>query len=122
MNIDVRALAKETKTLGSRAGADKVTQSTSKDTFVDIGGIASIDGFVAAGKLRLVATLCLGLLHSHVFRNREANIGVALVRNTIGIAFTSSTGWQSRNSHCKDKKRDGGKAHTGCLWVWLVTD
>lgn len=73
----------ETKALGAGSTTDEVLEGTSKDALVNVGDITGVGGLVAARELSLVTTLLGCLLHGDVVRNGEADVGVALVANTI---------------------------------------
>lgn len=77
VGIELRALVKETKTLGAGAAADEVAQGTSQDAAVNGGGVTSVGGLVAARELSLVTALSLSLLDGQVIRDREAGTEVA---------------------------------------------
>ena len=85
LNVNLSALVKETKTVGSRATSNQVSESTGKYAFVDVGSISCVGSVVTAGELCLVTTFGLGLLDGHVVGNRESNLSVSLVVNAIGV-------------------------------------
>jgi hypothetical protein len=88
-----------------------VAQGSSKDTLVDIGGVSSIGGVVAARELGLVATLGLGLLDRQVVGDREANLGVSLVSDAVSVANTTGRGPDWRQSgHSSSEAEDCGKS------------
>jgi hypothetical protein len=86
LDRELGALLEETKTLGARSSTNEVGQGTSEETAVNVGAVTSVGGLVAAGQLSLVTALVLGLLDSHVAGDGEANVAVALVAGTVGVA------------------------------------
>lgn len=90
LEIQLGALVEETKARGTGTRTDEVAEGTSKDTRVDVGGVTSVDSLVAARELSLVTALGLRLLDGHVVGDREANVSVALVADTV--TATSTTG------------------------------
>jgi hypothetical protein len=90
LDVKLGALVEETNALGARASTDEVGEESAKDARVDVGGVTGVDGLVAARELSLVTTLGLGLLDGHAVGNLEANVGVSLVADTIGV--TDATG------------------------------
>lgn len=102
LNTELGALVEDTETGGTGARADEVGEGTGEDARVDVGGVTGVGGLVAARELSLVTTLGLSLLDSHVVGNTEANVGVALVADTV--AATSATGGGSS----RGKSVDGG--------------
>ena len=109
LNVELGALIEQTKATSSGAGADEVTESTSEQSLIDISSISGVGCVVTAGELCLVATFGLGLLDSHVIGNREPNLSVSLVSNTIGVTNATGGGpnwWQRSHS--------GGEADESC--------
>lgn len=72
LGVELGALVEDTKALGTRAGTDEVGESARKNAGVDIGGVTSVGGRVAARELSLVTTLGLGLLDGQAVRDGEA--------------------------------------------------
>ena len=99
LEVQLGALVEETKTVGTGTSTDEVAEGTAEDARVDIGGVTSVGGLVAAGELSLVTALGLGLLDSHVVRHREADLGVALVANTVTSAHAAGRGSHGRQSN-----------------------
>ena len=111
---ELGALLEETKTLRARAGTEEVAKGTSEDTAVNVGGVTSVGGLVAARQLSLVTTLGLGLLDGNVIGDREANVAVALVAVAVGnaVAVATSRGGSAGEGHDggsegKDSSSDG---------------
>jgi hypothetical protein len=92
LEVQLGALVEETETVGAGSSTDQVAESASKDARVDVGGVTGVGGLVAARKLSLVTALGLGLLDSHVIGDREADVGVALVADAVGVTNTASRG------------------------------
>ena len=111
LEVELGALVEETEARSTGARADQVAEGTAEDAGVDVGGVTGVDGLVAARELCLVTTLGLSLLDSQVLRDWEANVGVALVADTV--ATTSATGGRSSRgksvgggSEAEDKSGD----------------
>jgi hypothetical protein len=98
-NIKLGALIEETKTFGTRPGADEAAEGTRQKTLINGCGVTGVRGLVAARELGLVTALVGGLLDGHVFGDRELDVAVALVANTIA----SELGIMGRR-----EGRDGG--------------
>jgi len=88
IDVELRALVKETKTCGTRPVANQVTESTREDTAGDRVGVTSIGRPVAARELSPVTTLGLSLLDGHVVRNGEAD---ARPGDLFAISLTLAT-------------------------------
>lgn len=112
---ELGALLEETKTLGARSSTNEVGQGTSEETAVNVGAVTSVGGLVAAGQLSLVTALVFGLLDSHVAGDGEANVAVALVASTVGVAgaVVINGGWRTTGhghdggSESKNSSSDG---------------
>ena len=63
LSIELGALVEDTSTIGTRARADQVGEETTTKTGVNISGVTSVGGLVAARQLSLVTTLGLSLLN-----------------------------------------------------------
>jgi hypothetical protein len=98
LQIQLGALVEETQAVGTGASTDQVAEGTAEHARVDIGGVTGVGGLVAARELSLVTALGLSLLDSHVIGDREADLGVALVGDTVGIANTTGRGADGRQS------------------------
>lgn len=98
LEVELGALVEETKAGSTGARADQVAQGTAEHAGVDVGGVTGVDGLVAARELRLVTALGLGLLDGHVLGDSEANVGVTLVADTVGVASATGVGASRRKS------------------------
>jgi hypothetical protein len=115
LEIQLGALVEETQAVGTGAGTDQVAEGTAEHARVDIGGIAGVGGLVAARELCLVTTLGLSLLNSHVIGDREADLGVALVGDTVGIANTTGRGADGRqSSDSGSEAEESGQSELHC--------
>ncbi|KAJ5992241.1 hypothetical protein N7451_007965 [Penicillium sp. IBT 35674x] len=114
LEIELGALVEETKTVGAGATADQVAKSATEHAGVDVGGVTSVGGLVAARELSLVTTLGLSLLDCHVVRDREADIGVALVVDTVGVANTASSGSRGKSGSEASESENGGDSELHC--------
>jgi len=115
LEIQLGALVEKTKTIGAGATTDQVAEGATEDAGVDIGGVTSVGGLVAARELSLVTALGLSLLDSHAFRDREADIGVALVANTVGVADTASNSRGESGSEASESENGGdSELHCDC--------
>lgn len=105
--IQFRTLVEQTETLRARTRADEIAEQSRENALVDIGGVVGIGGLVAAGQLGLVAALGLSLQDSHVLGNMEADLGVALVGNPVGVTNATSGG-----AHGGESSNSGSEAKT----------
>jgi hypothetical protein len=92
LSVQLGALVEDTDTIGTGASTDQVGQKTATEARVDISGVTGVGGLVTARELSLVTALGLSLLDSHVVRDREADVGVALVADAVGVTNTTSRG------------------------------
>jgi hypothetical protein len=99
LEIQLGALVEQTQTVRAGARADQVAEGAAEHAGVDIGGVTSPGGLVTAGELSLVTALGLSLLDSHVVGDREADLGVALVGDTVAVANTTGRGADGRKSN-----------------------
>lgn len=106
LEIELGALVEETQALGTRARGDEVGEDTASNSGVDVGGVAGVDGLVAAGQLSLVTTLGLGLLDGHVGGDVPAAGIVALVLDAVLGRSGSGQGG--------DGEDDGGQRELHC--------
>lgn len=100
-NVELGALVEQTKTLSARATTEQVGQRTGQGAVSNGGGVTSVSSTVAARELGLVAALVGGLLDSHVVGNRELDVAVTLVSDTV--AGSLDTGGR-RKSHDRGGK------------------
>lgn len=114
LEVQLGALVEETKTVGTGASTDEVGEGTTEHARVDIGGVTGVGGLVAARELSLVTTLGLGLLDSQVVRDRELDIGVALVVDTVGVANTTSGGGRGESESSASEGEDSGNRELHC--------
>ena len=122
LGVELGALVEDTSASGTGTSTDQVGQDTTTETRVDVGGVTGVGGLVAARELSLVTTLGLSLLHSHVVRDRELDIGVALVVDAVGVASTAgvgaggvATGRQGSNGASKAEDKSGqSELHCVC--------
>jgi hypothetical protein len=98
LEVELGALVEESEARSTGAGADQVAESTAEHAGVDVGGVTGVDGLVAARELSLVTTLGLSLLDGHVVRDSEANVGVALVADTVAVTSATGGGTSRRKS------------------------
>jgi hypothetical protein len=103
LEVELGALVEQTETLCARSTTDEVLEGTGEDTLVDIGNVTGVGGLVAARELSLVTTLLGSLLDGHVVRNGEADVGVALVANTIASSVSIVLG---QGSHRDGESED----------------
>lgn len=116
LSTELGALVEDTETGGTGARADEVGEGTGEDARVDVGGITGVGSLVAARELSLVTTLGLGLLDGHVIRDREADVGVALVSDTIAVTNTTSRGAGGRESNNGGSEgQDSGESELHCV-------
>jgi hypothetical protein len=87
---ELAALVEETETVRARATADEAGESTTKETGVGGDSVASVSSLVAAGECGLVTTLGLGLLDGHRLLDREADVAIVDVANTVTGAYAAS--------------------------------
>lgn len=99
LEIQLGALVEQTQPVRAGAAGDQVAEGATEHAGVDIGGVTGVGGLVAAGELSLVTALGLSLLNSHVIGDREADLGVALVSNTVAVANTTGRGADGRKSN-----------------------
>ena len=99
LEIELGALVEQAQTVRARARADQVAEDAAEHSRVDIGGVTGVGRLVTAGELSLVTALGLSLLHSHVIRDREADLGVALVADTVAVANTTGRGADGRKGN-----------------------
>lgn len=79
-------------------------EGTSENIFVDISGVTSVDGLVAARELSLVTTLGLGLLDGHITGDGEARLLVLSLKTIVhGLSGHGS----SEGSEAEDNSGDG---------------
>jgi hypothetical protein len=86
LDVELGALVEDTNTVGTGASTDQVAEGAAEDAGVDVGGVTSVGGLVAARELSLVTTLGLGLLDGHSIGNLEAGTLVALDRVVQGLS------------------------------------
>jgi len=113
LDIQLGALVEETKTVRAGATTDKVAEGATEYAGVDVGGVTSVGGLVAARELGLVTTLGLSLLDSHAGRDREADISVALVADTVGVANTAN-GSRGKSGNEASESENGGDSELHC--------
>lgn len=111
LEIELGALVEETETVSTGAGADQVAEGAAEHARVDIGGVTGVGGLVAARELSLVTTLGLSLLDSEVVGNRELDVGVTLVGDTV-----ASAGGRRKGSDSGGKAEDNsGESELHCV-------
>lgn len=116
LEVQLGALVEETKTVRAGASTDQVAEGAAEHARVDIGGVTGVGGLVAARELSLVTALGLGLLDGHVIRDREADVGVALVSDTIAVTNTTSRGAGGRESNNGGSEgQDSGESELHCV-------
>lgn len=93
---------------------DQVGQKATAEARVDIGGITCVGSLVAARELSLVTTLGLSLLDSEVVRDRELDIGVTLVVNTVGVANTAGNGGRRKGESSASEGENSGNGELHC--------
>jgi hypothetical protein len=115
LEVELGALVEETETVSTGAGADEVAEGAAEHARVDIGGVTGVGGLVTARELGLVTTLRLSLLDSHVIGDREADVGVPLVGDTVGVALTTGGGADRRkSSDSGGEGQDSGDSELHC--------
>lgn len=107
LEIQLGALVEQTQTVRAGARADQVAEGAAEHAGVDIGGVTGVGGLVTAGELSLVTALGLSLLDSHVIGDREADLGVALVGDTVAVANTTGRGGRKSNSSGSEAEESG---------------
>lgn len=85
MDVELRALVEDAKSVGTRSSTDEVGQ----DTGIDILCVTSIRGFIAAGQLSLIAALRLCLLDGHPVGYVPADGIVVLASEAVRTAGNS---------------------------------
>lgn len=111
LEIELGALVEETETVSTGAGADQVAEGAAEDARVDIGGVTSVGGLVAAGELSLVTTLGLSLLDGEVIGDRELDVGVALVADTV----SSTSGGRESSDSGGEAEDNSGESELHCV-------
>ena len=117
LEIQLGALVEQTQTVRAGAAGDQVAEGATEHAGVDIGGVTGVGGLVAAGELSLVTALGLSLLDGHVIGDREADLGVALVSNTVAVANTTgrgADGGQSSNGGSEAEESGQSELHCDC--------
>lgn len=113
--IQFGTLVEQTEAISARTSADEIAEQTPEKARVHIGGVTGKGGLVAAGQLGLVTALGLSLLDSHVIGDREADVGVALVGNSVAVTNATSGGAHGRqSSNSGSEAKTGGESELHC--------
>lgn len=108
LSIELGALVEDTSTIGTGVRADQVREEATTKTGVDISGVTSVGGLVAAKQLSLVITLGLGLLDGHAAENVPADAILVLVLGAEAIGAGGLVGGQS-DSQSGEAKENGAE-------------